>query len=43
MRKVFLFNALTFLLLYAVLLGLRIRLGQARAELDELQRREADL
>ena len=43
MSKVFLFNSLTFLLLYVVLLGLRFRLGQARQELDQLKQRESDL
>lgn len=43
MRQVFLFNTLTFLLLYAVLLGLRFRLGQAQQTLAQLKQRELDL
>ena len=42
MRQVFLFNMLTFMLLYAVLLTLRFRLGQARQMLDRLKQLQAD-
>lgn len=42
MRQVFLFSTVTFLLLFFVLLALRIRLGWAQQELEELRQMERD-
>jgi heme exporter protein C len=42
MRFWFLFNVVTFLLLFLVLLGLRLRLGWAQQELEEIRQMERD-
>jgi len=42
MRQVFLFNLWTILLLFFVLLGLRLQLGRAREELEQVRELERD-